>query len=437
MKRKIVSVFLVVALAIGMLMTTTVMAQSKLTLRFTNWFQAEIDRLGLVPLVEEFERINNVKIENLIWSYREVEEMLLRSVITGELEADMSGADFNRHALLLDKAGLIEHTNDWLEANPDIYNLAPPGIWDAYTNLDGNILGWLYNTHATALAYNEKSFARAGIDPGAVVSWEKFLDVAKKFTVDTDGDGEPDTYGFMGRATSPTASWRDFFADWAMGNGGEFLVREQGRWIPAVMSEEVLEAGQFISDLMFKDEVMPKDMMGWGDKDAMRLIGEGNGGFYQAYSSLGMWFEEGGAFPGIEWQDDIRGMVVPKGPMGIRPVSTYEAGGWVIAKNISEEKKAMAYKFMKWMILNSDKAYGAQSAYTPGLKAYAEIAPVYADYAYIVPTYGKSAGYKLPQMGALTQLVGTAVQKLLAEDQDVSEVFKQLEKEIIKVIAAL
>ena len=58
-KRKILSVFLVVALAMGMLMAVTVMAESKVTLRFTNWFQAEIDRRGLVPLVEEFERMNS------------------------------------------------------------------------------------------------------------------------------------------------------------------------------------------------------------------------------------------------------------------------------------------------------------------------------------------------------------------------------------------
>lgn len=105
-----------------------------------------------------------------------------------------------------------------------------------------------------SLYYNTKLFDEAGItEPPA--TWEDFVDVAKKLTKDTDGDGTIDQWGFSREAAAATGNAHFSFI---LGQqlGGDF-VDADGK--PTVDSPEQVKATEAFVDLMASDKVMPSN----------------------------------------------------------------------------------------------------------------------------------------------------------------------------------
>ncbi len=97
-----------------------------------------------------------------------------------------------------------------------------------------------FNKSILALYYNKDLFDKYGI-PGPPKTWDEFKEIAKKLTIDTDGDGKPDIYGHAFVVNVWT------FETLLFQNGGR-LFDENGQ--PAFNGPEGVAALQYMVDLL-------------------------------------------------------------------------------------------------------------------------------------------------------------------------------------------
>ncbi len=103
-----------------------------------------------------------------------------------------------------------------------------------------------------ALIYRKDLFKKYGIPgPDGSWSWDDFLKYAKRLTVDYDGDGIIDLYGY-----GETARYAYQFLTFIWQNGGR-LYSKDGKKV-VVDSEESVYAVKFFVDLMKRYKVSPK-----------------------------------------------------------------------------------------------------------------------------------------------------------------------------------
>jgi multiple sugar transport system substrate-binding protein len=147
------------------------------------------------------------------------------------------------------------------DINPDDYFT---GVFSAVRYPDketGSMRAMPFAWVCTVLYYNQDAFDAAGVEyPAEGWTWDDFLDAAKKLTVDKDGDGMIDQYGFWlyGRYAH--------IESWIYQNNGRFLNAAKTRFEPDDNAVETLE---FLNSLIHEHKVapMPKEMEGIRQQD--------------------------------------------------------------------------------------------------------------------------------------------------------------------------
>lgn len=196
----------------------------------------------------------------------------------------------------------------------------------------GDMYAFPFAWVVTVLYYNKDAFDEAGVAyPTSDWTWDDFLEAAKKLTVDKDGDGVIDQWGywFYGRYAN--------VEPWIYQNNGRLLNPQKTRFEP---NEGAIEALQFLYDLIYVHKVapMPKEMEGIRAKDvfpmgmaAMWIDGSWNIGNNRKV--VGDSFNWGLA-------------TIPRGPHWEKDV----AYGWSDALAISPAgQKDQAWEFIKFM----------------------------------------------------------------------------------------
>jgi multiple sugar transport system substrate-binding protein len=126
-----------------------------------------------------------------------------------------------------------------------------------------------FDLHPLALYYNVGLFEAAGLDPdNPPATMDEFLEAAQKLTVDTNGDGSIDQYGF-GLAYSggiPFRTWMSLL--WQ--HEGEDILNES-KTEAAFNTEAGLESLEFLRDLVYEYKVVPEQEQS-PDDDFMKGI---------------------------------------------------------------------------------------------------------------------------------------------------------------------
>jgi len=258
------------------------------------------ERLAQQKLVEEK---YNVKIVYEPHGYGEVSEKLVKAGLSGEPVADVVAMD-KYFAIPLIKQGLLRSVDDLFDFNDPKW---PKGI-KSWGEWDGKQYGFAdYINQGNGIYYNKTLFKREGLpDPHELVkedkwNWDSFLDIAKKATKDTDGDGNIDQWGFANHA--PIVSRLFMYS-----NDGKLIDKRDGKWVFTGDEPNAMEAMRFLYDLVNTYKVMMPNKKGdfgdWYDQQDVFHAGK-------AAMITGELWEAGGR---EKMTDEFGFVYFPKGP---------------------------------------------------------------------------------------------------------------------------
>jgi multiple sugar transport system substrate-binding protein len=132
---------------------------------------------------------------------------------------------------------------------------------------DGKTYGVPKNVVAMVLVYNSEIFKNAGI-PNPPKTWKEFREIAKKLTMDTDGDGKVDQWGVTLVLAKACFDLR--FSVVLRGHGGDFLTPD---WRHSNLNTpEAKEAFNMVVDMILKDKSMPPGVTQVDCNGARRLM---------------------------------------------------------------------------------------------------------------------------------------------------------------------
>lgn len=232
----------------------------QVTLRYFMW-DPELEELEL-SIIDEYTKMHpNVTIEFEALVPEEYWPKMSALAAAGDLPDvfNMSSGFVDEYA----SKGLLGNIEFYIERDisPDDYF---SGVFSAVRYPDkqrGSMRAMPFAWVCTVLYYNKDAFDAAGVAyPEEGWTWDDFLDAAKKLTVDKDGDGTTDQYGFWfyGRYAHTES--------WIYQNNGNFLNAAKTRFEP---DDNAIETLEFLNSLIHEHKVapMPKEMEGIRQQD--------------------------------------------------------------------------------------------------------------------------------------------------------------------------
>lgn len=178
-----------------------------------------------------------------------------------------------------------------------------------------------------AVFYNRNLFQKAGLpEPTAQWNWDQFLEDAKKLTVDTNNDGDPDQFG-VSFYSKPPLFWLPFV--WSA--GGELFSPDLRRVI--LDSPEALQGLRFYANLRNQWHVAPKKVESGGVTMSQLFLQQ-----KIAMMVNGRW-----SVPVLREQAKFRWDVAPLpiGPSGQSRVGI-DASGYAISAKTAHPRESMA-----------------------------------------------------------------------------------------------
>lgn len=209
-------------------------------------------------IVALFEKQNpGIKVNVVLTPWDSVEQKTATAIAAGTLpdlaQLNQTGAaDYGAKGILLN---LDDRMKNWPRKN-EICNIS---LSQAKYNGHYYAVPWFAGSNV--MFYNKELFEKAGIvdkngQAKPPVTWDEFLECAKKLTRDTDGDGKVDQWGFVVRGNVElTLPVREFML--AAGDG-VWVDTANGNKV-VVQSEKNLKGLQFYIDLYRKHKVVPPD----------------------------------------------------------------------------------------------------------------------------------------------------------------------------------
>lgn len=177
------------------------------------------------------------------------------TVVQTQLAAPGSGADMywmDQNNMALKAEGVFMDLSACLaNAEPgsagDLSDYYPSIL--AVNEYEGGIYGLPWIAQPVVTYYNRALFEAAGLEePTADWTWDDFMEYARALTLDTDGDGETDQWGFINNGWPPP-----YIFVWQA--GGE-LINEDFTEAP-IDSPEFLEGFEFYLSTAYNPEVSP------------------------------------------------------------------------------------------------------------------------------------------------------------------------------------
>lgn len=320
-------------------------------LEYMSWDPAQLEIEG--PAIAEFEKAHNVKVERQALPPNDYWPRLSALAAAGDLPDVFAMS-----------SGFVA---EWAEAG----NLADLGqqvgsvdikaYYDAAVEagmLDGKPYAFPQNWVAPVLFYNKDAFDAAGVAyPSNDWTWEDFLNAARALTVDENGDGQPEKWGyyFYGRYAHTDG--------WIFRNGGRLINAAETALEP---NEAAINALTFLTSLVTEHRVAPQPqaLEGVRQQDVFPL------------GMAAMWVDG-------SWNiDNNREIIGDKFKWGIAPIpmgpdATPETAltyAWADMMSISatSKKKDLAWAFIQHMVGEGRTAADFPGGKVPAYKAIAE-----------------------------------------------------------------
>lgn len=177
------------------------------------------------------------------------------------------------------KMGLLMSYSDYLAESDavDLENDFDPVALELGT-VNDKVYGLPWSMEAMCLVYNKQMFKDAGLDPESPPkNWEEVIDYAQKLTVDKDGDGTVDQYGYGLVGNNQGNTWFRFIPElWS--TGGQVANKEMTE--STLNSPEAIEAITYYTDLLIKYHAAPESSVSNGSAEVRTLFNNQNVAMY-------------------------------------------------------------------------------------------------------------------------------------------------------------
>lgn len=247
MVQRLPAIGMLAALAASLLVTGC-RSDRRIHLRLSNWAGVEEMRIVNELLDEFMRRYPQVRVtqEAIPSGYR---EKILTSMSSGAppdvlLLDSIDVPTFADRGLLVDLAPYADRVGLDLDLfYPNIVAIAQRG---------NRLYAFPKDFSTLVIYYNKNVLDRFDLPyPAGDWTWQEFLDLCKRVTVDKDGDGEPEIYGTF------LSKFLYLWQPWVWANGGDILSPDGRRASGYLDSPETVEAIQFLIDLRLKHRVVP------------------------------------------------------------------------------------------------------------------------------------------------------------------------------------
>lgn len=260
MKRKFLCMLIVLLVASTLYATGTQEQSQQDVIELEFWLRdtRPTNVEAMKEIINNFETDNpGIKVKLTLTPWDSVEQKTATAIASGTLpdlsQLNQTGAaDYGAKEVLLN---LDDRFASW-EQKDEVADISL-----SQAMYDGHYYGVPWFAGSNVMFYNKEIFKANGIvdsegNPKPPVSWDEFLNVAKKLTQDTNNDGQIDQWGFVTRGdVSLTIPVREFM-----------LAAGDGLWVDTSNDNEVvidtkenLEGLQFYLDLYRKHKVVPPD----------------------------------------------------------------------------------------------------------------------------------------------------------------------------------
>lgn len=398
--------------------------QEKITINLWHTFSlAEIQLLN--QMIEEYEKINpNIDIVSYEIPHQERDTKVPMAVQTGDVP-DILRADYP-YQYYLAGIGQALPLDEYLEGWDGIEDIFPV-LWDDVT-FNGKIYAVPQDGFSTATYYNVDHFEKAGIKE-IPKNWEEFAEACKKLTVDLNGDGTPDQYGYgmHGKGLDVTLDYLRYLAQ----AGGAIF--EGDNYTPeAVIIDN--EAGvQALKERMvdlYKMGVCPPGTPGYG-------YGEVDDAFKSEKVSMyecGTWNIANYAVEVPKLNYNI--MPLPAGPAGY--ATSYDACFYTVFQKTPCKNECV--EFIKWLTSKENVSrWSKELVHEPVRQSVMEDSfftqhPKFQAFVEMNP-YKKRLHPKLPSFAAIDKAINTNIQEALLGNKTPEVAVKDMAEEIKKVVS--
>lgn len=226
--------------------------------------------------------------------------------------------------------GTLLSLQSYIDTDPTVLDGIYPQTLQAYQTADG-YYGIPRDFQTIALFYNKDMFDAAGLAyPTADWTWDDLRSAALQLTLDTNGDGTTDQYGYTFDMWDMEPGWSE--AVWSY--GGDIINADHTQTL--IGSPEARQAWQLLYDMTFVDKSVPDANTSGQYGGDLFLAG------VAAMMPMGHWAVPSYAEAGFTW--DVAPM--PAGPAG--RFTSVNSAGFVIAQG-SKEPDA-AWKFLEFVL---------------------------------------------------------------------------------------
>jgi multiple sugar transport system substrate-binding protein len=335
--KKAFTVVLVILLVVGTVFAkgSSESSSSEKQRTLTIWYEGN-EAESFNRLIPEFESAHpDIKIElvNIPYSNLANQELVACQSNAGPDLMWQSNAWVNSFAQM----NLLEDLTDTMKKYDNLKNfeneINPVTLVPG--KLNDRIYGLPWSTEAMSLVYNKDMFRAAGLDPeNPPKTWADMIEYAKKLTVDINGDGIIDQYGFAVCGNNPGNCWFRFVPDlWSAGGEIATVDLKHGN----LDTPEGLEALKYYTEFLTKYHVAPENSVNNNSSDNRTLF---------INKKVAMYIDGQSGVMNVQKETDIDiGICLWPGKNG---PTTAGLGGMYVAMPKNAKNKADAWTFLDY-----------------------------------------------------------------------------------------
>jgi multiple sugar transport system substrate-binding protein len=303
-------------------------------------------------MAPEFEKATGIKVNIISLGYSEIHDKLSLDFAAKKGDIDGFSYPYQWYGEFVRAQDAVLPLDE-LAKKPGFPDLVlddyVPAALDNYGKYDGKLIGLPIVADVEILVYNKKMFEEAGIKEPPK-TWDEVVQVGKKLTKDTDGDGRIDQYGFGlmgGRGPQAAGTFTNLY--YAHGGTVGYFDEKMKPQLDSLAGEKALT-------LMAKDlkAIAPPDSNTWDSAEMENAFSQGK-------VAMGLIWP-GGASSAV---DPSKSKVVDDVGFACSPNNSSLLGGWAMGISKYSKNPEATYLFISWLTHPETQIKYAKAGGTP------------------------------------------------------------------------